>query len=171
MGDAIDLQVRQILYTNPKAELSPVDIDILNTLPIGAVREVIRRIYVTETNRDVIGKTYDAILALQQLDTVAFFIDVCDERTSGGRTTCYQTLGDFSDSRAIAKLCQVLVEDPDPTVRYFAIEAVTNFGDATVLPILAYARDHDAGVDYEGVPLADTAQWAIDKINLRIATQ
>jgi len=171
MDDAINLQIRRILYTNPKADLSPVDIDALNTLPIDAVREVIRTIYVTETNRDVIGKTYDAIFALQQLDTVAFFIDVCDEKTSGGRTTCCQTLGDFSDTRAIAKLCQVLVEDPDPTVRYFAIEAVTNFGDAMVLPALAYARDHDTDVDYEEVPLADTAQWAIDKINRRSATR
>jgi hypothetical protein len=56
-------------------------------------------------------------------------------------------------------------------VRYFAIEAVTNVGDAIVLAALAYARDHDTGVDYEGVPLADTAQWAIDKINRRIAAR
>jgi hypothetical protein len=95
MDDAIDPQIRQILYTNPKVDLSPADIDALNTLPIDAVREVIRTIYVTETNRAVIGKTYDAILALQRLETVAFFIDVCDEKPSDGRTTCCQTLGDF----------------------------------------------------------------------------
>jgi hypothetical protein len=62
---------------------------------------------------------------------------------------------------------QVLVEDADPTVHYFAIEAVTNHGDATVFPALAYVRDHATDVDYEGRPVADTARWAIGKISRR----
>jgi len=171
MSDLIEHQVRGMLSSNPTRPLPPENLHTLSTLPIAPLRTVLRDIYVTEPDRYVRRQASNVVCALQHLDAVGFFIDVLDQVDADWRTTCCQMLGDFSDPRAIAKLCQVLVEDPDPSVRYFAIEAITNFGDAAVLPTLVYARDHDTEVDYEGVPIADTAQWAIDRIHRRVAHQ
>src|SRR5690349_3034667 len=99
MSASIEHQVRELLYSDPRTPLSPEHLHTLNTLPIDPICRIIRDIYVTEPDRYVLGKTYTAILALQHLDTVAFFIDVLDELDADGRTTCCQTLGDFPDPR------------------------------------------------------------------------
>jgi HEAT repeat protein len=169
MSEAITNKIRDLIYSNPRTHLSLEDLQFLDSLSTDIVSDILYEIYTTETCRDINAKIYQAILELQNIDKVQFFINAYDSKDSGHRTTCCQTLGDFPDSRAITKLCQIFLEDPDPSVRYFAIEAVTHFGDETVLPLLAYVRDHDTDVDYEEVPVADTAQWAINTIHRRIS--
>lgn len=77
-------------------------------------------------------------------------------------------LQSFRDPRAVAALCQVIRQHPDPDIRYFAAESLSVIGDERAFPALEYMRDHDTDKDYEDVPLADTAQWALDRIQTRL---
>lgn len=143
MQNDIERIVHAILYTHPQSDLSADDLNVLNALPIADVLPIIRAVYTTETDRNIIGKTYDAILGLQKLDTVQFFIDFLDHKNSSRRATCCYTLGDYPDPRAIAALCAALRNDPNPTIRYIAATALMNYGDDTALAALTYAYDHD----------------------------
>ena len=168
MQSDIEHTIHAILYDNPESDLSADDLNTLNALPIADVIPIIQMIYATETARNIIGKTYDAILGLQKLDKVQFFINFLNHKNSGRRATCCYTLGNYSDPRAIAALCTVLRSDPDPTIRYIAATALINNGDSTALAALAYARDHDFEEDFEGVPVSRMAGIALERIQKRL---
>jgi len=74
----------------------------------------------------------------------------------------------FDDSRVIPALCQVLASDKDSDVRFIAAQSLGKVGDASAIPALEYAADHDIGTDYEGRPISDEAGKAIELIRTRL---
>jgi HEAT repeat protein len=53
----------------------------------------------------------------------------------------------FLDRRAVADLIELVVNDPEPSVRVIACDALASIGDASALPALAHAKEVDEGVD------------------------
>jgi HEAT repeat protein len=168
MSDSIKHTITRILYNDSKkVDLSESDIELLNLFPIDSVISILLNIYEHETDKYVRARAFRAILALHDFDKVAFLIDILDRAPVEWQyNACYE-LRYFQDARAVAKLCAVLLENSTPDLRYVAAESLADFDDLTAIQALEYARDHDTGEDYEGVPVSETAKWSLDKIRSR----
>lgn len=174
IGDAVNEYVKdavmQIVYKKPPfIEPSSQDIDLLNSLPISEVVPLLRDIFDKEHNARMRGRAFYAILTIQGFDRVQFLLDLFDRSSVDWQIACCQELARFPDPRAIAKLCCILLEAADPDLRYTAAESLAAIGDATALPALDFAQQHDTGTDYEGFPVAEMAGEALQQTQRRIS--
>ena len=130
-----------------------------------------RDIFERESNAKVRGRAFYAILTIQGFDRVQFLLDLFEGSSIDWQIAYYEELSRFHDSRAIAKLCNILLEDSDPDMRYTAAESLAEIGDSTAIAALEYAQANDSGTDYEGFPIADMAGEALQRIRSRISGQ
>ena len=61
--------------------------------------------------------------------------------------------------------------DPDPDVRYLAVEALAEIGDLTVVDALRHISENDNDTDYEGFSIATMAKEALKRIHERTRTR
>jgi HEAT repeat protein len=73
----------------------------------------------------------------------------------------------FGDERAVEPLVNRLQQDPDDNVRHIAAFALSKVGDTRALPALRKAQQDDDGTDFEGRPISEAVQKAIDNILAR----
>ena len=168
MSESIKNTIMRVLNNQPnKVVLSDSETELLNSLPIDSVVPILLERYEHEPDGYVRARAFHAIMSLRDFDRVAFLIDILDRAPIEWQyNACYE-LRFFQDPRAAAKLCSVLLNSPTPDVRYVAAESLANFDDLAVIDTLEYARDHDIGEDYEGVPISETATWALGQIRNR----
>ena len=83
------------------------------------------------------------------------------------RWTSCETLWKLGSKKAVSKIGELLVTDPNELVRSFAAFSLGELGDETVIPLLNQAMQNDTGVDHEGVAIRETAKKAIQSIRLR----
>ena len=111
-------------------------------------------------------------MAIEEFDRVKFLLDLLaqpstDWRSEGWRWAYCEALSRFHDPRAIATLCKLLLEDPDPDIRYVAAESLGIIGDETAVEALKIARKNDKGRDFEGFPISKAAGQALRQIRRR----
>lgn len=136
-------------------------------MPAFQVEEALTEIFWETTDRFAKSRAFDALLKLRDFDKVKFLTNLYDKSSPDWRYVCCQSLAEFHDERAGAKLIEVVQNDPDPDVRYAATEALAEIGDLTAVDALEYVKENDRGVDYEGFSVADMAVEALQKIYAR----
>jgi hypothetical protein len=116
--------------------------------------------------RDVIA-SYQRALAEGDVETIVgtFEPDGYFRGPAGGAH--FHSGTEFPDKCAVLKLCEIILNDDEPNVRYDAAEALTAIGDETAIPALEYVKEHDVGTDYEGRPVSDMAECTIQGIYKR----
>jgi HEAT repeat protein len=170
MNDLVKNATMQIIYKKSSVmDLSKQEIDLLNSFPVDKVVPTLREIFEKEDNATVRGRAFYAILTIQGFDRVQFLLDLFEGSSTDWQIAYCRELSRFHDSLAIAKLCNILLEDADPDMRYVAAESLAEIGDSTAIAALEHAQEHDTGTDYEGFPIADIAGEALQKIRSRIS--
>jgi HEAT repeat protein len=171
----MDTFIREVVLITVKSsssvELTNSESEFLNSFPASKVIPVLQELFENETDPTIKSRAFDAILVIQEFDKVQFLVDVLNKLSSGWRAACCGELSRFQDKRAIAALCDVLLHDSDPDVRYTAAESLAINGDRTAVEVLEYAKKHDTGEDYEGFRVADMASEALEQIRSRISQQ
>jgi HEAT repeat protein len=81
--------------------------------------------------------------------------------------TMLQALGDVRATEAVTNL---MLSDPDGTIRYIAAATLGFIGGQEALPILQWVTNHDDGTDWEGRPIAWKAAEAAEAIQRRQGT-
>lgn len=161
--------IKKVIYNDPlNAELSSEDVDLLNSLPSDEIASILKSMFDVEKDFIVRSKIYEAILVLENLDTVQFLLDIFEQSPISWQTIYCRSLSKFKDSRAITKLCDVLLKSKDSNMRYVAAESLAEIGDSTAIPALEYAQKNDAGVDFEEFPISDMAREALIKIRSKL---
>lgn len=165
---ALIKEVTSIAINNPSlVEITKSDAEFFNSLPVSEVAPALLEIFENTTNSTTRSRVFDALLKLEGFDKVQFLIELFDRSSDGWPAACCRHLSEFRDRRAIAKLCDVLLHDSDPDVRYVAAESLAIIGDHTAIEALERATAHDTGKDYEGFRVADMARQALEQIHAR----
>ena len=168
MNDYVMTAVDKIIYKDSlDTELSESDISLLNSFPAEEVVLALRVLF-DKIHDDVVkSRSFHAILSIQKFDKVKFLIDIFEESSIDWQIAYCRALAQFHDSRAITKLCRVLLENTNADTRYVAAESLSEIGDSTATAALEYAQENDTGEDYEGFLVADMARQALLKIKNR----
>lgn len=169
MSDVVKHVIYQVLFNKScDVDILDSDIELLNTLPVDSVVSILRDVYDNESDVYVRARAFSAIMSISKFDKVYFLMDILEKTpTTRHYNACYE-LRYFQDYRAMIKLCNILLINPDPNLRYIAAESLANFDDATVIQALETARDHDTGENFEGFPVSEMAEWALKKIHNRM---
>lgn len=162
--------VQKVIYGCPtNAKLGDQDVKLLNSFSKERVVPLLREIFITEKDIVAKSKAYDALLVIKNYDVVQFLLDVFDQSSIDWQIVYCTTFSHYPEPRAITRLCRVLLEHPDPDVRYTAAESLGSIGDESAIVSLERACKYDEGVDFEGFTIAKIAHTAIVKIKNRIS--
>ncbi|ULH18267.1 HEAT repeat domain-containing protein (plasmid) [Deinococcus sp. KNUC1210] len=110
------------------------------------------------------GQALEAMVQLPHHDTLGLLADLLHHAQPEWRWVACSRLAERRGPEVTRLLCDTLLQDPDPDVRFNAAEALKTAGDETALPALEDAERYDSGTDYEGWPIAGAARAAIDAI-------
>ena len=158
-------EVTSIVINNRSpVEITKSEAELFNSLPVNDVIPALQEIFQNSPDASIESRAFDAILKMAAFDRVQFLVEFMDKASASWRAACCRRLATFPERRAIAKLCDVLLHDDAPDVRYAAVEALAIIGDETALAALAYAAKNDTGQDYEGFRVADIAQQTLQHI-------
>jgi HEAT repeat protein len=178
---SVQASVRTIIEHPEPIDISPPDYQMppailsdlvdeehqrLAGLPVAETLFTLLDIYLHGTESTARSRAYSALVRHPALDSVVFLSDAYQRL---GVDICHD-LGAVNTPQARAKLCQILVEDPDASVRCEAAEVLAAVGDTQAIPFLEHARDHDTGVDYANISVAHTAAQALEAIHSRLIT-
>ena len=155
-------------------EITYGDAELLNSfyaLPIDGIDDIIpilkEILFQADDRLTEASRAFDAIMKIDTLDKITFLIELYDTGSDSWRWICCEKLGKFNDQRAIDKLCEALLHNPDADDRYCAAEALFFNGNETAIKALEHARDNDLGSDYEGFMISKMASEAIQAIQAR----
>jgi len=167
MNNTIGEIVTKTINSLP-VEITEGEAKLFNSFPIEEVVPVLRTLVQDELTDPIIAsRSFDALLKLDALDKVDFLIDLFDNSNQEWRLVCCQNLSKFNDSRAVEKLCNIVLHDPSPDIRFCAAESLSIIGGPAAIAVLEKVKDSDTGIDYEGFKIADMAAKAIEKIRTR----
>lgn len=166
MNDSIKKIVTQTIENLP-AEITESESALFNSLPQSAISSALKEVFYAATDKTIQSRAFDAILKLNSYDPVEFLIEVFDLCSFEWKDASCKRLASQKDSRAILKLCDILMNDDNPDIRYNAAESLGEVGDMIALGYLEHARTNDTGTDYEGFPISDVAEDSINKILAR----
>jgi HEAT repeat protein len=171
MQELVSDVVMRILYKESlDVELLESEVALLNSFPTANVVPVLQSIFYREHDDVVKSRTFHAITSVQAFDTVQFLLNLLNLSSYGWRAAYCEELSRFHDVRAIAQLCEILLDDPDPNMRYTAAKSLAEVGDSTAVEALEYAQANDTGTDFEGFPVAEMAKQALQQIRNRANT-
>jgi hypothetical protein len=160
--------VNSIIYSNTiSSNLSKEDMLTLNSLPTEGVYFTLKAIFLSESNRIIKSRAFGAMIGLEALDRVGMLFDLYKGSTIDWQIVYTKSLSQFKDDRAIKKLCEILLKARNSDLRFVAAESLAQIGDASSLPALEHAVQHDKGKDYEGFTIAEAASEAIKQIQIR----
>jgi HEAT repeat protein len=162
-----DVVTRMLYKESLDVELLESEVALLNSFPAESVIPILQSIFYREHDDVIKSRAFDAITSVQAFDRVQFLLDLLNLSSYGWRAVYCEELSHFHDVRAIAQLCEILLDDPDPNIRYTAAKSLAEIGDATAIEALEYAQKHDKGKDFEGFPVADMARQALQQIRKR----
>jgi HEAT repeat protein len=166
--------IKRIVEKKDYAEILASESRMLNLIPSEDAVSILKQLF-NEAD-DSIGKSqpfyrsriFDSLLSIRVFDKVEFLIQTLETSSSGWSYACCRELATFKDPRAIEKLCQVVRKSDDPDLRSSAVEALEVNGDASALDTLRMAVKNDLGTDYEGRPISEAAEKAIQEITSRL---
>ena len=165
MENSIKNQILDIIYhQSEKDNISDADIKLLNAYPSNIIFPILQDIYFRESNTQLRGKVYNAMLSLKEVDIVHVLITLLDSPPIDMHTTYCYDLAEYDDPRSSQKLVQILLTGKDPNLRGVAAMLLARFSDPNTLQALEYASLYDKGIDFEDVPIADIARWALKSI-------
>lgn len=141
---------------------------LFNSFPVNQAIPVLQKLFRETSDTTIESRIFDAILKIKDFDKVQFLIDLFKESSIDWRIICCKHLAKFQDKRAINKLCEIVMTDDDPDVRYCATESLSIIGDTTAITVLEQVNLYDTGEDYEGFRVSDMARQAIEIIKNRI---
>jgi hypothetical protein len=169
--DLITKQVLKVLLSNAsKVSINDEEATFLNSLPLDSVFSSLKDVVNNHSNITIQSRAFDSIMKLRKVDKVAFLIDVCDNFEDDWKYACCEHLAEFSDARAINKLCDILFHGRNPSDRWKAAKSLSIIGNAIALNALEYAKTNDNEVDYEGFPVADICEQAMQEIRKRLVS-
>jgi HEAT repeats len=150
---------RNIVMGSSACEPSDANVARLKQLPERYVIPTLEELFHTSKDDWVTSRAFHAILRLGTVDPVEF-LSGSSHRCADvdWRMAFSREVGELTNTRALAKLSQVLLHDDHPDVRSTAAQALGNHGDETVVEALEYARAHDAGLDFQGDPVCRAAE-------------
>jgi HEAT repeat protein len=161
-------EVTSIIINNRSpVEIFEYESELFNSLPANEVVPALLEVMNTTTDLSIESRAFDALLKIQDFDKVGFLIGLFNKSDVDWRIACGRNLSRFQDSRAVAKLCDVLLHDSDADIRYVAAESLAKIGDHTAIEALIYAIANDTGKDYEGFRVSDMANQALQQIRER----
>ncbi|GGR16472.1 HEAT repeat domain-containing protein [Deinococcus ruber] len=114
------------------------------------------------------GQALEAMVQLPHHDTLGLLADLLHDAQPERRWVACSMLAQRRGPDVTRLLCNSLLQDPDPDVRFSAAEALATAGDETAFPALEDAERYDSGKDYEGWPIARAARAAIDVITVTL---
>jgi HEAT repeats len=152
----------------PPTDLSPSQMTIINR-PYNGVAGLLTEMFFLQTETSLEGVTtrsriFYALMHLKGFDKVGFLIDLYARSESNWRCVCCRELALRKSKKAIAKLEEIVMNDPDADVRFTAIESLELLANPSSIRSLEYVSQHDTGEDYEGRSLAERAREATIKI-------
>jgi hypothetical protein len=122
----------------------------------------------TSEHPETRGYGAEMVLRSDRQRGVPLILPLLSDPLEGVRAEVCSLLHDLGDARAVDSLTKVLREDSSPTVRYLATDALETVGDERALPALEWAAQHDEGTDWEGRPIAWSANTAKQSIQERL---
>jgi hypothetical protein len=160
---------KQVVFGSRDSVLSDDDRKLLTSVDPDHIVSALKTIFHRET-RYAVGRrrAFQAALAVPSLNTVGFLIDIFNRAPIDWKTAICDELASFHDPRAVRMLCSTLLTAKNPNVRYAAAEALALNGDETAIEALAYTAQHDRGKDFEGLPVADAAEDALQQVRSRL---
>jgi HEAT repeat protein len=172
MDNTTRITVLHIVNDRLSINLSEIDIDILNhKLPADEVVSILIEVFNNESDDTIKSRAFDAILSIIEFDRIGFLIDLFSVSPFGWQAACCRELSRFHDNRAITKLCDILLKEPNADLRYLAAEGLARIGDAAAIEPLRYAQNNDIGQDYEGFRVSDMASQALQQVLSRMYNQ
>lgn len=169
MDDALRPILVPLLYTgSTEIDIAEQDLAPLYALPADAVLPILQAIHLRDPDIYVRARAFRTMMSMQNIDKVPLLLDMLESLPVRRQANICYELGELRDPRAAPKLCAMLLTNPDPDVRSIAAVSLADIGDATAIPALEYAQAHDTGSDYEGVPIAHTARWALEELRREI---
>lgn len=167
MNKSINDIVTQTVNSLP-VEITDGELVLFNSFPLHEVVPALKKLVKGEsTNLAVASRAFDALMKLESFDQVNFLIEFFDESNVDWKLVCCQTFIKFPDKRVINKLCEIVLNEPEPDLRCSAVESLSVIGDKSVLDTLEKVKLEDKGMDFEGFRISDMAQEVIQKIRFR----
>ncbi|HYE67790.1 MAG TPA: HEAT repeat domain-containing protein [Anaerovoracaceae bacterium] len=168
-NDEIVKTIRAIIDQDlSDVDVLPAGVAVLQSYPADIVIPVLCDIFKETSNDYVQSRAYRQIITFPNFDSVQFLIEVFDQSDVNWQCAFCEDLSRFRDPRAVAKLCQIMLEHPNPDVRYNAAHALMVIGDTAALAALEYVSQQDEGVDFEEHPVADMAYTGLVKIGHKL---
>jgi hypothetical protein len=158
------------LLANLRTDDPPVDpeiikhaVDEFRRKPIGEVASVlVRCLHDPDPEfRCTIAEVFLACDAVAAMPHVGSLIH--DEDADVRGFICME-LGAHKRREAVPLLVAALLNDPDAANRTWAAWGLGNIGDPIAIPALSLAMQNDPGKDYEGRPVREIAEEAIQRI-------
>jgi HEAT repeat protein len=152
----------------PPTDLSPSQTAMING-PYTGVADLLKEMFFSRTEISLADATtrsriFYALMHLKGFDKVGFLIDLYSRSESNWRSACCRELAIQKSKKAIAKLEEIVMNDPDADVRFTVIESLELLANPSSIRSLEYVSQHDTGEDYEGRSLAERARNAISKL-------
>jgi HEAT repeat protein len=121
---------------------------------------------------DVRADVAEALVHIDRIGTLQLVLPLLNDPDSGVRRNVCELLACVRDTRSIQPLAKLVLEDPNPTVRWWAAAALGDIGDLSALPALRHAAEFDDGTEAaEDRRVRDIAAQAIDEILSRNRSQ
>ncbi|MBB6100037.1 HEAT repeat protein [Deinobacterium chartae] len=159
--------VRNIVNGSTGPEVANSDFESLLDFPQDDVIRALEHIFVESKESFEKSRVLDALSRLPGYDFVAFLVNQFDSANSRWQEAICRELGELKDQRAISKLTEVMLNHPEPDLRFIAVEQIEKIGNTEVISGLQNVVDNDTGEDFEGFPISDRANQAIESIRQR----
>jgi HEAT repeat protein len=166
--------INRIVEDTVSVEISGDESQILNSFPSEEVISILRQLFseaddpIHKSQLLYKSRVFRSLLSIRVFDKVEFLIETLETSSEGWPEACCRNLATFKDPRAIEKLCQVVRESGNSDLRFTAVKALSTNGDASALETLKSAVLNDKGADFEGFPISEAAEKAIQEITSRL---
>lgn len=156
--------IEKMVKNSNAAYLTQIEISQIRYLDAPSTSAVLLDILRDSKNASHTSRAFHALMILENFDQLEFLIGFYDESSdSGWKAACLRSLPNFNHPKAIAKLCDVLVNSDDLDLRFIAAEALEMIASPLSLYALEYARENDTGLNFNDESIAFMASKAIKK--------
>jgi HEAT repeat protein len=131
------------------------------------VIEVLSKIMLTDPDPEMQGYAARALVEIAPERASKLIVPLLESPEPILREDICGLLSKCGDEKAVAPLMEVLQNDRDADVRFLAAFALGKIGDRRAIPALEWARRHDDGMDFDGHPVRNAAEDAINEILAR----
>ena len=158
--------IRNIIQSNRSAYLTDLEVQEIRFQDAKTVSPELIDILHLDKDPSHSSRAFHALMILENFDQLSFLIDFYEGASSEWKWVCLGSLAKFNHPKAIAKLCDVLLNSREPELKLAAAESLEILANLESLFALKFAKDHDTSQDFNGASIAFAASKAIKKIDL-----